>query len=63
MCRFHLLEAAHLQDADIPIEDDEEVIATEKIHGTVRFSLGPFSTDDHINKAIEAVGEIASMKN
>lgn len=38
-------------------------IGTEKIHGTIRFSLGPFTTDEHIDKAIEAVDEIASMRN
>jgi len=38
-------------------------IGTENMHGTVRFSLGPFNTDEHINKAIEAVDEIASMRN
>jgi len=37
-------------------------IGTDKIHGTVRFSLGPFNTEEHIDKAIEAVEEIASIK-
>jgi selenocysteine lyase/cysteine desulfurase len=37
-------------------------IGTDKIHGTVRFSLGPFNTEDHVQKAIDAVTEIASMK-
>lgn len=36
-------------------------IGTDKIHGTVRFSIGPFNTDDHINAAITAVEEIAEM--
>ena len=40
-----------------------EGINTVDIHGTVRFSMGPFSTDDHINAAIEAVKEIASIRN
>ena len=38
-------------------------LGTDKIHGTVRFGIGPFNTDEHINKAIEAVTEIASIKN
>ncbi len=38
-------------------------IGTEEMHGTVRFGLGPFNTEEHIDKAIEAVKEIASIKN
>jgi len=38
-------------------------MGTEEIHGTVRFGIGPFNTEDHINKAIEAVAEIASLRN
>ena len=38
-------------------------IGTEEIHGTVRFGIGPFNTDEHIDKAIEAVKEIASIRN
>ena len=37
-------------------------LGTDKIHGTVRLSIGPFNTEDHINKAIEAVAEIASLR-
>lgn len=37
-------------------------LGTDKIHGTVRFSIGPFNTDEHIDLAINAVKEIASMK-
>jgi len=37
-------------------------LGTDKIHGTVRFSLGPFNTEEHIDAAIEAVKEIAAMK-
>ena len=37
-------------------------LGTDKIHGTVRFSIGPFNTDEHIEKAIEAVEEISSIK-
>ncbi len=38
-------------------------IGTADIHGTVRFSVGPFTTDADINTAIEAVKDIASIKN
>jgi cysteine desulfurase family protein len=37
-------------------------LGTDKIHGTVRFSIGPFNTAEHIDHAIEAVREIASIK-
>ncbi len=30
-----------------------------KIHGGVRFAIGPFNTEAHIDKAIEAIAEIA----
>jgi selenocysteine lyase/cysteine desulfurase len=39
-----------------------EVLGTDKIHGTVRLSLGVFTTEDEINIAIKAVEEIASMR-
>jgi selenocysteine lyase/cysteine desulfurase len=35
---------------------------TDKIFGTVRFSLGPFNTEEHIDKPIEAVQEIAAIQ-
>jgi len=38
-----------------------EQMGTDKIHGTVRFGIGPFNTEEHINTAIEAVKEIASL--
>jgi selenocysteine lyase/cysteine desulfurase len=38
-------------------------IGTADIHGTVRFSAGPFTTDADINAAIAAVKDIASIKN
>lgn len=31
--------------------------------GTIRFSIGPFNTDDHIMEAVRAVGEIAARRN
>ncbi len=36
-----------------------ELIGTDKIHGAVRFGLGPFNTEGEIARAIAAVGEIA----
>ncbi len=36
-----------------------EQLGTDKIHGAVRFGIGPFTTEDDITKAIEAVEEIA----
>ena len=37
-------------------------LGTDRIHGTVRFSIGPFNTEEHIDKAIEAVVEIAKLR-
>ena len=37
-------------------------LGTDKIHGTVRLSIGPFNTEEHIDKAIEAVEEIAAIR-
>ncbi|MFO7890623.1 MAG: aminotransferase class V-fold PLP-dependent enzyme [bacterium] len=37
-------------------------IGTEEIKGTVRFSLGPFTTEEHIDSAIAAVRDIAAIK-
>jgi cysteine desulfurase / selenocysteine lyase len=37
-------------------------LGTDKIHGTVRLSIGPFNTEEHIDEAIEAVKEIAAMR-
>lgn len=37
-------------------------LGTDKIHGTVRLSIGPFNTEDHIDSAIHAVEEIAATK-
>lgn len=36
-------------------------LGTDKIHGTVRLSIGAFNTEDHINQAIEALSDIASI--
>ncbi len=37
-------------------------LGTDKIHGTVRLSIGPFNTEEHIDKTIEAVKQIASFE-
>jgi selenocysteine lyase/cysteine desulfurase len=38
-----------------------EQLGTAKIRGAVRFGIGPFNTEEHIQTAIEAVGEIAAF--
>lgn len=37
-------------------------LGTDQIHGSVRLSLGPFNTEEHIDAAIEAVRDIARIK-
>lgn len=37
-------------------------LGTDKIHGTVRLSIGPFNTEEHIDKTVEAVKEIAAIR-
>lgn len=39
-----------------------EQLGTAKIHGAVRFGIGPFNTEEHIKTAIEAVKEIAQSR-
>jgi cysteine desulfurase/selenocysteine lyase len=39
-----------------------EQLGTDKIHGSVRFGIGPFNTEGHIAAAIQAVAEIAALK-
>jgi cysteine desulfurase / selenocysteine lyase len=39
-----------------------ELLGTDKLFGTVRFSLGPFTTEVQIDTTIEAVREIAAIK-
>ena len=39
-----------------------EGLGTDKLYGTVRFSLGPFNTEDHIDRAVSAAGEIAAAR-
>ncbi len=38
-------------------------LETAEIHGAIRFGIGPFNTREDIKHAIEAVREIAAMKN
>jgi cysteine desulfurase / selenocysteine lyase len=37
-------------------------LGTDTIHGTVRLSLGPFNTEEHIAQAVHAVSEIAAIR-
>ncbi len=37
-----------------------EQLGTDKIHGSVRFGLGPFNTEEHVDAAIDGVREIAA---
>jgi cysteine desulfurase family protein len=39
-----------------------EQIGTDKIHGAVRFGIGPFNTEDHIQTAVEAIKEISEFQ-
>lgn len=40
-----------------------EGLGTDKIHGAVRFGIGPFNTDEDIDTAIGAVREIAAFQS
>lgn len=37
-----------------------ERLGTDKIHGAVRFGIGPFNTEEHVRAAVDAVGRIAA---
>jgi len=39
-----------------------EQLGTAQIRGAVRFGIGPFNTEEHIQTAVEAVREIASLR-
>jgi len=39
-----------------------EQLGTDKIHGAVRFGIGPFNTEEHIAAAVRGVAEIAALK-
>ncbi len=38
-------------------------LGTDKIHGTVRAGFGPFNTENHVDKALGAIAEIAGFYN
>ena len=40
-----------------------EQLGTDKIHGAVRFGVGPFNTEEHIRSAVNAVKEIAQARS
>ncbi len=39
-----------------------ERLGTDRIHGTVRFGLGPFNTEEEIDAVLKAVNEISSIR-
>jgi cysteine desulfurase/selenocysteine lyase len=39
-----------------------EQLGTSEIHGAVRFGIGPFNTEEHINTAVQAVKGIAESR-
>ncbi len=39
-----------------------EQLGTDKVHGAVRFGIGPFNTEEHVRAAVKAVGEIAAFR-
>ena len=39
-----------------------EQIGTDKVHGGVRFGIGPFNTDADIDAAVAGVAEIAAAR-
>jgi cysteine desulfurase family protein len=39
-----------------------EQLGTDKIHGAVRFGIGPFNTEEHVERAIGAVADIAASR-
>ena len=40
-----------------------EQLGTADLHGSVRFGIGPFNTEQHIDAAIEAVRDTVAFKN
>jgi cysteine desulfurase/selenocysteine lyase len=38
-------------------------LGTDKIHGTVRLSIGPFNTEEHIDTVIGAIKDIAAIQS
>jgi cysteine desulfurase family protein len=43
-----------------PLVHDQ--IGTSEIHGAVRFGIGPFNTEEHIQTAVQAIKDIAEMQ-
>jgi selenocysteine lyase/cysteine desulfurase len=39
-----------------------EQLGLVPLHGGVRFSIGPFNTEEHIDRAIAAMSEISTRK-
>ena len=39
-----------------------EQLGTDRIHGSVRFGIGPFNTQQDIDAAVEAVAQIARLR-
>ncbi len=40
-----------------------ESLGTAAVHGAIRFSIGPFTTEDDVRAAIAAVRDVASLRN
>ena len=38
-----------------------EQMGTDRVHGAVRFGIGPFNTEEHVRAAVDAVGKIAAL--
>lgn len=54
---YNIASRAGLQCAPLV----HQQLGTDKINGAVRFGIGPFNTEEHIDQAIEAVKEIAAF--
>lgn len=54
---YHIAVRTGLQCAPLL----HQQLGTDKIKGTIRFSIGPFNTEDHISRTIDAMREIASL--
>jgi selenocysteine lyase/cysteine desulfurase len=38
-------------------------LGTTEIHGSVRFGIGPFNTEEHIQAAVEAIQDTVDFRN
>jgi hypothetical protein len=54
-------ELRHWDKLRIGLQSIDDVI-TYKGFGTVRFSLGPFNTEEYIERAIDAVRDLAETR-